>query len=572
MSPHHGAHGMAGATTKGEPDMGAKARNECARNAMPEVPYLAASTDAALNARAKRPATRAAVRASRRRAALIAALLTLILLLLHAVMPASGGTVGTAGSDGAGAARNTITIGLRTAPVSLDIRRQSGAALEQILIGNVYEGLVARGEDNQPHPSLASSWDISADGLTYTFHLAEDARFSNGDTLDAEDAAWSLHELRARRYQNHDDLDAVETIETPDAHTLRLTLGRPDSELLWKLTGRAGLVYDRDGQWDDKSEALGSGPYTVASFDADDRLVLTANPDYWGQDHRARTRTIVLRFLTDENAAVNALTAGDAQILSPMSATLAARFRDDPDYQVKDIEGSDKFVLAFNMDDPTLQDQRIRQAIRYGIDHQQLIAARGGADSPLGGPIPATDPGYEDLTGLYPHDAAKARRLMAQAGYTSEHPLELTLTYANTYGTEIGDQLAGQLAAIGIDLHVDLVEFPTWLQDVHTNGDYQLSLVDHAESHDLADWTDPDYYFHYDNAQVRDLYQRALDATDRDQADSYLAAAARAVSADAPADWLFAWNVTTVIRKDVTGWPERLSQTVLPLWRLAYTA
>ena len=95
---------------------------------------------------------------------------------------------------------------------------------------------------------------------------------------------------------------------------------------------------------------------------------------------------------------------------------------------------------------------------------------------------------------------------MAEAGYSADKPLELSLTYANIYGTELGDQLRSQLKPIGIDLKVNVVEFSTWLQDVYTNHDFDISLVDHNESHDFASWTDPTYYFGYDNKDVTKLY------------------------------------------------------------------
>ena len=97
---------------------------------------------------------------------------------------------------------NTVTIGLKLAPVSLDIRHQSGSAIEQVLIGNVYEGLLSRDSDNKVQPGLAKSWDISNDGTTYTFHLNENMNFSNGDTLDAEDVAWSINQLKEQQYYN----------------------------------------------------------------------------------------------------------------------------------------------------------------------------------------------------------------------------------------------------------------------------------------------------------------------------------------------------------------------------------
>mgnify|MGYP002239395138 CR=1 FL=1 len=155
-------------------------------------------------------------------------------------------------------------------------------------------------------------------------------------------------------------------------------------------------------------------------------------------------------------------------------------------------------------------------------------------DAPLGGPIPKVDPGYEDLSGLYPHDVAKAKKLMEQAGYSESKPLDLTLTYANVYGTELGDQLKSQLKPIGIDLKINYVEFSTWLQDVHANGNYDLSLVDHAESHDFYGWTTPSYYFHYDNKDVQALYAKRWRPPPMTRPRS-IWPSAKIVSEDAPA-------------------------------------
>ena len=180
------------------------------------------------------------------------------------------------------------------------------------------------------------------------------------------------------------------------------------------------------------------------------------------------------------------------------------------------------------------------------------------------------DPGYEDLTDLYPHDVDKALELMAEAGYGADNPLTLRLEYSNTYGTDLGDQLRSQLAQIGIDLQVEVVEFSTWLQDVYTNKDYDLSLVDHNESHDFYQWADPEYYYNYDNAEVQSLYAQALAATDDAARDDLLRQAARMVSEDAPADWLFNYRITTAWVNGVEGFPVNLNQTQLPLWNLAY--
>ena len=544
MTASHGAYGNADATT-------AATSNAASSNG-------AASTDESLNAR-----VRTSTSPRPNKWGIIIAAVVAIAVIVGAVAIFNGRNAQQSANKA-----DTVTIGLKLAPPSLDIRRQSGSAIEQVLIGNVYEGLVSRDSDNAVQPGLAKSWDISTDGTTYTFHLNRNMTFSNGDVLDADDVAWSINQLKEKQYYNANQVESLSKAEALDANTVRITLSSPDSNLLWYLTGRPGLVFDKDATYNAKTQAVGSGPYTVESFDSASKMVLKANPKYWGTAHKPATQHVVIDFITDDNAAVNALKSGDVDVLSPVNATLAKSL-DTNTYHVSASDGSDKFVLAFNCANKKLADKRVRQAIRYGINHKEIIASRSGVDTALGGPIPSVDPGYEDLTGLYPYDVAKAKQLMREAGYSTSKPLKLTLTYANTYGTELGDQLKSQLAAIGITLKINYVEFSTWLQDVHANGDYELSLVDHAESHDFYKWTTPEYYYHYDNKDVQALYAKALAATDEKESDEYLKQAAKTVSEDAPADWLFGYRVTVAYNKGVKGFPDKLSQTVLPLWQIS---
>lgn len=548
MSQSSGAYGEADATEQ---------KNEQHNN----QPASSASTDATLNARAKSPKSKGPNKWIIAIIAVIAVVAIIVGVIVFRNNSASSDTAENGTS-------NTVTIGLKLAPVSLDIRHQSGSAIEQVLIGNVYEGLLSRDSDNKVQPGLAKSWDISNDGTTYTFHLNENMNFSNGDKLDADDVAWSINQLKEKQYYNANQVESLDKAEAVDADTVRLTLDAPDSNLLWYLTGRPGLVFDKNATYNAKTEAVGSGPYTVESFDSASKMVLKANPKYWGSAHKPATEHVVLKFITDDNAAVNALKGGDVDVLSPVNATLAKSL-DTNTYRVSAADGSDKFVLAFNCTNAKLKDKRVRQAIRYAINHKEIIASRGNVDYALGGPIPSVDPGYEDLTGLYPYNVDKAKELMKEAGYATDKPLRLTLTYANTYGTELGDQLKSQLAKIGIDLKINYVEFSTWLQDVHANGNYELSLVDHAESHDFYKWTTPEYYYHYDNRNVQALYAKALAATDEKESDEYLKQAAKTVSEDAPADWLFGYRVTVAYNKGIKGFPDKLSQTVLPLWQIS---
>jgi peptide/nickel transport system substrate-binding protein len=200
------------------------------------------------------------------------------------------------------------------------------------------------------------------------------------------------------------------------------------------------------------------------------------------------------------------------------------------------------------------------------IDHAAVVKAVGGAAVEQGGPIPELDPGYEDLTDVAPYDPAKAKELLAAAGQSN---LTLDLTIPSFYGTSVATLLVSELEKVGITLNVKSVEFATWLNDVYTNKDFQLSYVDHAESRDFGNWADPDYYFGFDNADVQRLYQESVAAADAETAAAKLKEAARIVSEQAGADWLYNAVTLTAVRTGVTGFPTDSTSTRLDLGELA---
>lgn len=457
--------------------------------------------------------------------------------------PADGGTPA--------AAPSTLTVGLTLEPTNLDIRSTSGVALDQVLIDNVYEGLLHRTPDGAVEAGLATDWTASDDALSYRFTLADDIAFSNGDALTAEDVVWSVQQVIDDELAGSELLGAVTGITADDDTTVTFTLSQPDPNLPWALSGRAGLVLDSEADNDLKTTAIGSGPFLLDSWKQGDAITLVRNEDYWGADP-AGVGTVVFRYVPDQSAAVNALESGDLDALVPIDGPRVEDVTRD-DLQFVEGDASDKFVLAFNNAAAPLDDLRVRQAIRSAIDHEAIVEARGGVDHLLGGPIPETDPGYEDLTDLYPYDPDAARDLLAQAGYADG--LDLTLTIPSFYESTLPDLLTSQLAEVGIRLTVQSVEFSAWLSDVYTNADYQLSIVDHAESRDFASWANPDYYFRYDNADVQDLVAQSQVATSEDEAGDLLAQAARLVSQDAAADWLTNFRTVSAVSDAVQGFP-----------------
>jgi peptide/nickel transport system substrate-binding protein len=481
-----------------------------------------------------------------RRTTLVAAtLLAATALALTACTGSTPATSTTAAPD----PNASVNVRLVLEPGNLDIRQTAGAALDQILIDNVYQGLVSRTPDQKIVPALASAWTVSPDGLTYTFTLREGVTFDDGQALTPEDVVWSLQTRKATAaWSDSARLANVASIDA-SGQQITMTLTKPDSSLLWNLTGRAGIILKKGDTVDYKTKANGTGPFVLTSWKQGDSITFERNPTYWGT--KSKAKEIVWDYIPDNQAALNGALAGELDIVTGFDANLKQQIEANGDFALQLGTATDKFVLAMNQKSGPLADKRVRQAIRQAIDHEAIVKATGSG-VPLYGPIPKTDPGYEDLSKVAPYDPEAAKKLLADAGQKN---LSLTLTMPSFYGTTVPQLLVSDLNKVGITLKVNSVDFPTWLQDVYTNKSYQLSLVDHAEARDFENWANPDYYFTYDNPKVQSLYAQSLAATTDTQASDLLKQAARIVSEDMAADWLSNWNSVVAVGANVTGMP-----------------
>ncbi|MHC9045058.1 ABC transporter substrate-binding protein [Microbacterium saperdae] len=480
-----------------------------------------------------------------RRLALISALAATAVIL----SACSGTPEPAATSTGAPDPDATLQVGLVLEPTNLDIRHTSGAAIEQILIDNIYEGLVTRTQDNEIEGRLASDYQVSDDGLTYTFTLNDGIAFHDGTALTSADVVASYETVRTdATVQGNAEFASVASITAPDATTVEIVLTEPNQNFLFALTGPAGLVFKADDTTDLKTAENGTGPFTLTRWSKGSTITFARNDDYWGE--KAGVAEVEFQYIPDFTAGVNAALAGDVQVLTAVDPNLAPQL--EGDFTLTKGRTTDKATLAFNNKKAPLDDVRVREALRLSIDHDALIEAVG-AGTTLYGPIPELDPGYEDLSDVISYDPEKAKELLAEAG---QEDLELTLTIPSFYGTTVPKVLISDFNKVGVTLKVNSVEFPTWLEDVYTNHDYDLSFVLHVEPRDFGNFANPDYYFGYDNAEVQDLYSQAQAEVDPDKSAELLAKAARIVSEDHAADWLYNGETITAVSPTVSGFPE----------------
>lgn len=476
-------------------------------------------------------------------------------LALAACSAGAGTGSGETGSGGEGGDRS-LSVGLVAEPANLDFTKTDGAAIPQVLLYNVYEGLVQVDQSGKIVPGLAKSWTVSDDRKTYTFDLTDGATFTNGDAFTAEDAKFSIEAVKSDwTISLKSAMDVVDTVKALSPTKLQVTLKRPSNDWLYRMTTRIGAMFDPDGVDHLATKPIGTGPYRLADWKRGDSITLARNDSYWGD--KPYFDTVTFKYFKDPTALNNALLSGTIDVIGTVQTPESlGQFEDNDKYQVIEGTTNGEVVLSFNNGKGPLTDKRVRQAVRYAIDHKALLdTCWAGRGTLIGSMVPPTDPWYEDLTGLYPHDVAKARRLLKESGHADD-TLRLripTLPYAVSCGTVV----KSQLEQAGFKVRLDQLEFPAaWLSTVFTNADYDMSIIAHVEPRDMAAvFGDPDYYTRYGKPAFRALLQKADEGTQQQQV-TYMKQAARMLSEDAAADWLFLLPNLMVAEKGITGLPE----------------
>ena len=459
----------------------------------------------------------------------------------------------------------SASIGVTDMPQSLDIRATESAPAERMLIDNVYETLLTVDKDNKLQPGLATKWKTSDDGLTYTLTIKSGATFSNGHTLDASDVVWSLQQAVTNKYAGVDGLGELKSITNPNATTVAITLNQTNPTLLRALSGRLGIVYDSEaGNADYTKQAVGSGPFTVGKFTPGQSLTLDYNKAYYGT--KAQVGTVTFNQYADDASLTKALTDGTVDMAAPTTASVASQMKGKDGLTVSEGATTDKVLLAFNNNnDSIMSDQNVRTTFRYLIDSASIAASQPDSNGALGGPISPLEPGYEDLTGLFPHDMSKTQTMTSYFG-TYLTTVDLVVTADWQPLAETIKQQIEQLPRPSVNLEVLSDEdYAKRIQD----GTWELTLMTMDGTDDAGTFADPNSMFHYDRAEVQQAYADARAATnDADYAEK-MKAYARKLSEDAASNWLYTRKCFTVASSKLSGYPTALIDQRMPLAGLA---
>jgi peptide/nickel transport system substrate-binding protein len=344
----------------------------------------------------------------------------------------------------------------------------------------VYESLVEVKPDGTAEPLLATDWEVSDDGLTYTFNLREGVTFHNGQAFDAEDVVFSFERMLADGIPYATGrFPTLESIEAVDPLTAVFTLSEPDSGFLSNhgnpfMFGAAIVSRTAAEELDLSAQMVGTGPYQWVDYSPDRELNLTRFDDYW-RDDLPIADDIVIRYMPEQSAQVAAMRAGDVDVMFPSSETYRT-LENAPGIQVEAVSSANVIRLG-TAGSPPFDDVRVRQALALAIDRQEIVdGAMLGAGTPSG----YVPPAYDWATPLddLPHhtqDVERARELLTEAGYPDGFDIEISHlgSYA-TYMDRFIEILQSQLAEVGITSTIIPREITTW-QDYLETANYDIT-------------------------------------------------------------------------------------------------
>jgi peptide/nickel transport system substrate-binding protein len=340
---------------------------------------------------------------------------------------------------------------------------------------NIHNSLLTLDKDLNPAPDLAKRWEVSPDGLAYTFFLHEGVKFHDGTDMDAEAVKWNFeHVLDPKnKVPIRVFYTDVERVEAVDRHTVRVMLKEPNYMFPLIVAGyRYGFVVSSPTAFNTLSEQeyrmkpVGTGPFKFLEHVPNDRLVLVRNENYFklGLPYLDK---VVFKILTDPMTQVSALKAGEVDLLNSVSPELIRVLDRDKNITVLSGIQTTPMVAMLQVTRPPFDDLRVRKAIGcYGVNRQEIAEkALLGLTKPLVGMAPPDTKGYVDLNAMCPYDTEKARALLKEAGYDERNPLRHTILTNNEkmIFSNIATLLKEQYRKLGVEAKVEIQDKVTWM-------------------------------------------------------------------------------------------------------------
>jgi len=425
-------------------------------------------------------------RGSRVLAVAMVLLVAVGLLALVAACGGSGGGSSASPSTGSIKMGGVLKIGSEPGNVNFDPALFAGAVPDILLQQQIYEKLVTLGQDLSVQPTLATKWS-SPDGKVWTFTLRDGVTFSNGQPFTSADVVYTMGRLRSKKLGSPmaDVYANIKSVVATDPTTVTFNLKNVDSEFPASLTDYRTLMLCKSVT-NPAKQAVGTGPFTLQSVSAEDRAILMKNPTYWGEDGQGNKLPYLdeVDFIYSPDIAgqVEGLQGGSLNWVGGLSAEQKQAVEGSASLKTVTAATNYCFELQIRCDQKPGSDLRVRQAIMAGTDRQAIVdLVAPGVAAPGNGTLvgPAYKADY--LTTSVAYDPAKAKQLLAAAGYASGLKIKLVAETADPVPA-IATAWQAQMKKIGIDVSIQQVPVDVYYADKGVDNWYQapFGVVDYG--------------------------------------------------------------------------------------------
>jgi peptide/nickel transport system substrate-binding protein len=453
----------------------------------------------------------------------------------------------------------------------------NGFTTEVFIFANVYETLVRfnpPGSKERFSPHLATAWESSNGGKTWTFHLRQGVKFHDGTPFNAQAVKFTVERTKKQNGAVAYIWNAVKDIEVVDDHTVVFELSYPapldlvasSQYFAWMMSPS---IAGKDGKWFNAGHDAGTGPYTIEKFVTGEPVVLTRFDDYWGGWRPGQFSKVVFEEAADVALRQQKLESKQVDWASDLPYENLAKFDNTPGLKVVNVPSFKTLFGALNTRKPPLNDVRVRQALLHSFPYETYISkALGGYATRSRGLIAAGMPGFHPDLKPYTFDLDKARALLKEAGY--EHGFELNLTGNSeiTLHRSMVELWQPALAKLGVKLNVKLLPWeaqwastktdPEKAQDVflaysiptYVTPYDPLFIFFHTEQQTNTNWA------YYSNPEFDDLIDKANEmlGSDPAKAEQMFKQSQQLLNDDAVALLAGDTNSIFVVNSDLKGY------------------
>lgn len=438
----------------------------------------------------------------------------ILTILAIALLVLGGGTLWAKGS--AESKEKVLHFALSGNPDTLDPHKTAGTLTFQT-VKSFYDTLVEVDPSEKIVAALAESWTVSEDSLTWTFKLRSGVKFSNGDKLASRDVKATFERVKAKETASPkaNEFAAIASIDTPDDATVVIRLSKPYAPFLGTLASGWGAILPKsliDSGHDFAAKPVGTGPFTLKEFVRDGRIVMEKNRTYW-MAGLPKLDGIQMNIIPERAVQVQGLVSGAVDAVEFVDVSDIPVLSASADVQVDKGLTALILVMAINCSNPVLADLRVRQAVNYAIDKQKVLDVAYGGGKVISTFMDAGNAYYKDFSSLYPYDPAKAKALLKEAGIPAGTSFSMVLPSNYDMHVKAGQLYQEMLSAVGLEVKIKTVDWPTWLSDAYTGAKYDFTVVGHTGKLDpdgtLGGYGDKKRYVRWENAEAAGLIVKA---------------------------------------------------------------